>query len=268
MKARLQGDGVDPEVYAGRLRQAVADSVRLQVEHGLDVVTDGEQSKTGFFSYVYERLGGFEARPGEPVTSFSAEVKAFPEYYQEYFARAMMGGAVARPVPLVCVGPVTYRGRQTIQDDIDNLMAALEGAEFEEVFMPAVSPSGPGNLAPSPDAANEYYPTYEEYLFAVADALHEEYQAIVDAGFLVQVDDPFLTELFSYSPLTAAERRKTAEQYVEAINHALRGIPSERVRYHTCYGINEGPRVYDVPLGDIVDVVLKINADAYSFEAA
>jgi 5-methyltetrahydropteroyltriglutamate--homocysteine methyltransferase len=126
--------------------------------------------------------------------------------------------------------------------------------------MPAVSPGGVGS--------NAYYRTEEEYLAAVADAMHSEYQAIVDAGFLVQVDDPFLTELFSYSPLDAAERRKTAERYVEAINHALRGIPSERVRYHTCYGINEGPGVYDAPLEDIVDVVLKINADAYSFEAA
>jgi 5-methyltetrahydropteroyltriglutamate--homocysteine methyltransferase len=172
----------------------------------------------------------------------------------------MQGGRVVPVAPVVCTGPVTYRGQEALRRDIENLKAALAGVQAEEVFMPAVAPDGVGS--------NAYYRSEEEYLAAVADALHTEYQAIHDAGFLVQIDDPFLTELFSYSSLDLAERRKTAERYVEAINHGLRGIPAERVRYHTCYGINEGPRVYDAALKDTIDVLLKINAGAISFEAA
>ena len=148
--------------------------------------------------------------------------------------------------------------------DIDNLKAALReldpGLDPEDVFMPAVAPSGVGK--------NEYYRSYEEYMHALAEALSTEYRAIVDAGFLLQIDDPFLTELYSYSSLSAAERRKTAETYVEALNHGLRGIPPEKVRFHTCYGINEGPRVHDAPLKDMLEIILKVNAGAYSFEAA
>ena len=147
-----------------------------------------------------------------------------------------------------------------MRKDIDNLKAALEGVKPEDVFMPAIAPSGVGR--------NEYYRTEEEYLHAVAEAMHTEYQAIVEAGFLVQIDDPFLTDIYSDPSLSAAERRKTAEMYVAALNHGLLGIPAEKVRFHTCYGINEGPRVHDAPLRDIVDVMLKVNAGAYSFEAA
>lgn len=260
IKARANGEQVDAGAYDARVRGAVADIVRQQVEAGVDVVTDGEQSKTGFSAYVNERLAGFEPRPGMPRTSFTKEMDAFPEYYEQYFSQRMQGGRVAPAAPVVCVGPVSYRGQEAVQRDIANLKAAVGGVQAAEVFMPAVAPSGVGG--------NEYYRSEEEYLGAVADALRTEYQAIVDAGFLVQIDDPFLTELFSYTPLDAAERRRTGERYVEALNHALRGIPSDRVRYHTCYGINEGPRVYDAPLKDVVDLLLKINADAYSFEAA
>jgi 5-methyltetrahydropteroyltriglutamate--homocysteine methyltransferase len=126
--------------------------------------------------------------------------------------------------------------------------------------MPAVAPSGAGS--------NAYYRTDEEYLHAVADAMRVEYSAIVEAGFLVQIDDPFLTDIFSDPSLDASARRKKAEMYVEAVNHGLRGIPADRVRFHTCYGINEGPRIHDAPLGDIIDLILKVDAGAYSFEAA
>jgi 5-methyltetrahydropteroyltriglutamate--homocysteine methyltransferase len=161
---------------------------------------------------------------------------------------------------MVCTGPVSYRGQPAIQRDIDNLKAALEGLSPTEVFMPAVSPSGVGS--------NEFYASEEQYLHAVADALRTEYQAIVDAGFLLQVDDPFLTDLYSYSTEPQAERRRRAEIDVEAVNSALRGIPREKVRFHTCYGINEGPRVHDAPLADLLDVMLRVKAGAYSFEAA
>jgi 5-methyltetrahydropteroyltriglutamate--homocysteine methyltransferase len=259
MRNMLDGRGDDYE-YADGVRDAVTRSVRQQVEHGIDIVSDGEQGKIGFNRYVTDRLDGFEARPRSPSAGFAPEVADFPEYYEQYFKRAMMGGAIAPATGLVCVGPVAYRGQTAIQDDVDNLKAATRGSEVEDVFMPAVAPSGVGR--------NEYYDSDEEYLFAVADAMAGEYRAIVDAGFVLQVDDPWLSELFSYSGLPKDECREQGELYVAAVNRALQGIPAERARYHTCYGINEGPRVHDAPLSDLIDLVLKVNAGAYSFEAA
>jgi 5-methyltetrahydropteroyltriglutamate--homocysteine methyltransferase len=260
IKARITGQPYDPAAYDASVRAAVADVVKQQAESGIDVLTDGEQSKPGFYAYVRERMGGFEARPGSRRGVFEAEVEAFPEYYEQYFSRAMLGATLVPMVPFVCTAPISYKGQEAVARDIDNLKAALDGATPADVFMPAVAPSGVGK--------NEYYRDDEEFLNAVSEALRSEYQAIVDAGFIVQIDDPFLTELYSYSSLSAAQKRKTAEMYVEALNHGLRGIPPEKVRYHTCYGINEGPRVHDAPLKDIVDLVLKVNAGAYSFEAA
>jgi len=260
MKAKITGQPYDAEAYAARVRSAVGECVRHQIECGIDIPTDGEQSKPGFFTYVTERLAGFEPRSGPRGAMFQAEVEAFPEYYKQYFSSAMLGVTLAPMVPFVCTGPVLYRGQAAVARDIENLKAALRGFEPADVFMPAVAPSGVGK--------NEYYPSDEEYMHAVAEALSSEYCAIVDAGFLLQIDDPFLTELYSYSSLSPAERRKTAENYVEAVNHGLRGIPPEKVRFHTCYGINEGPRVHDAPLEEVLAHVLKVNAGAYSFEAA
>lgn len=260
MKSRASGAVVDDQTYDAGLRQAVQAIVKRQADVGIDVVTDGEQGKLGFFSYISERLAGFEARPAEKFTLFAAEVQAFPEYYEQYFRQAMLGGTAAPIVPLVCTGPVSYRGQAALQRDIANLKAALEGVSVAEVFMPAVAPSGVGS--------NAYYGSEEEYLMAVADALREEYRAIVDAGFLVQIDDPFLSDIYSYSGLEPKAKRETAELYVAAINRGLQGIPRDRVRFHTCYGINEGPRVHDAELKDMVDVLLTINAGAMSFEAA
>jgi 5-methyltetrahydropteroyltriglutamate--homocysteine methyltransferase len=260
MKAKANGQPYDHAVYARQVRSAVADTVRQQVESGVDIITDGEQSKSSFFAYVSERLSGFTPKPGTSFTLFADEVAAFPEYYKEYFSQAMLGGTVAPLVPMVCAGPVSYRGQEAVRRDIDNLKAALVGVKPEDVFMPAVAPSGVG--------MNEYYRTEEEYLHAVADAMRTEYQAIVDAGFIVQIDDPFLTDIYSDSSLTAAAKQQKAEIYVSALNHGLRGIPAEKVRFHTCYGINEGPRVYDAQLKDVVGAMLRVNAGAYSFEAA
>ncbi|HYR33675.1 MAG TPA: cobalamin-independent methionine synthase II family protein [Burkholderiales bacterium] len=260
MKARLSGQDYDRERYESRVRSAVAECVRRQVDVGIDVVADGEQSKPGFFTYVKERLSGFEPRPGKKVAFFDAERAAFPEYYKEYFARAMVGGAVAPVVPMVCTGPVSYRGEEALRRDIDNLKAALATTGARAAFMPSVAPSGAGT--------NEHYQSDEEFFFAVADAMRKEYQAIVDAGLYLQVDDPFMTDLFSDPALDERQRRRLAEIHVEAINHALRGIPTEKVRFHTCYGINEGPRVHDPALGEVAPFMLKVNAGAYSFEAA
>jgi 5-methyltetrahydropteroyltriglutamate--homocysteine methyltransferase len=260
MKAKLSGGAYDLDVYAARIRGAVADSVRMQVACGIDVPTDGEQGKPGFFAYVRERLEGFESKPDFHFPRFEAETAAFPEYYAIYLGQAMLGGAVAPIAPLVCTGPVRYRGQEAVRRDIDNLRAALDGLPHEDVFMPSVAPSGVG--------FNQYYPSEEEYFHAVGEAMREEYLAVVDAGFLVQLDDPFLTEIFSRSSLSPAERKNAAEMWVEALNHSVRGIPPEKIRFHTCYGINEGPRIFDAPLRDVAEVMLKINAGAYSFENA
>jgi 5-methyltetrahydropteroyltriglutamate--homocysteine methyltransferase len=263
MKAKLNGEAYDPSAYTKRITSAVADIVRRQAESGIDVVADGEQGKPGFFTYVRERLTGFEAKtaPSGGWQQWAAEVADFPEYYEQYFSRRMMGGSITSRAPLVCTGPIAYRGQAAIRQDIDNLKSAMAGVAIAEAFMPAVAPGGVGK--------NEYYGSEEEYLAAVGDAVREEYLAIVDAGFILQIDDPWLTEVHSQDPsLSPAERRRIAERSVEAINHAIRGIPAEKIRFHTCYGINEGPRVHDAPLKEIVDLILKVNAGAYAFEAA
>ncbi len=260
MKARVEGKPFDAAFFSETLSAAVRGIVRQQAEHGIDILTDGEQSKLGFFAYVRERLSGFEPRHGSRPTTFAKEVDAFPEYYKDYFGRAMLGSSLAPMVAFVCAGPIRYTGQEVLARDIRNLKAAMEGIEHENAFLPAVAPSGVGT--------NEYYKSDEEYLQAAAEAMSVEYRAIVDAGLMVQIDDPFLTELFSYSNLGETEKRKRGEASVEALNFALRRIPQERVRYHTCYGINEGPRIYDVPLKEIVDLMLRVNAGAYSFEAA
>ena len=262
MKAKVNAKPYDANAFAEEVQNAVTEIVRKQAESGIDIVTDGEQGKPGFFAYVRERLTGFEAKGPERGArkEWAAEVAAFPEYYEQYFSRRMMGGSIAPRTPLVCTGPVGYRGLEAIRQDIQNLKAALGGMKIEEAFMPAVAPTGVGT--------NEYFGSEEEYLQAVGDALRTEYQEIVSAGFILQIDDPWLTELYGDTSLSLSERRKIAERSIEALNHALRGIPPEKVRFHTCYGINEGPRVHDAPLKDIVDLILKVNAGAYSFEAA
>ncbi len=260
MKVKLAGSAYDHDAYDARVRRAVAAIVRRQAECGIDILADGEMSKPGFFVYVNERLEGFEPRPGKGPKLFAAEVAAFPEYYEDYFKRAMLGGGVAPIVPMFCVAPVRYRGQAALQKDIDNLKAALAGISHADAFIPAVAPSGVGY--------NDYYKSEEEYLFAVGEALRTEYLAIVAAGFILQIDDPFLSDIFVDPALDGARKEKKAALYVEAANHALRGIPPEKIRFHTCYGINEGPRIHEADLADVAGHMLKVNAGAYSFEAA
>ncbi len=262
IKAKYSGQIYDEAAYRKVLHSSVAAVVREQVDCGIDVITDGEFSKPGFFTYIGERLEGFEPRLGMKRPSFKREVDAFPEYYEQYFKQAMMGGAVVTMGTLVCVGPVKYRGEKLVAADIDSVKsaAAAAGVGIERVFLPATAPSGVGK--------NEYYKSDEEYFHALAAELGKEYRAIVDAGLLVQIDDPSLSELFYDPSLDDAQKKRRAEIYVEAVNAGLKGIPQERVRYHTCYGINEGPRIYDAPLADIIGHVLKVDAGSYSFEAA
>jgi 5-methyltetrahydropteroyltriglutamate--homocysteine methyltransferase len=262
MRAAAGGRPADPAELARQERSAVADVVARQRGAGLDVITDGEMSKTGFYAYIGQRLSGFEPRPGRStLETFRAEIESFPEYYEQYFETAMTGGMAVPAVPLGCTGPVSYVGHDRLRRDLDNLRAAAgDAAGPDQVFVCAVAPSGVGG--------NEFYPSQAQYLDAVADALHVEYAAIVDAGFTLQIDDPFLTDEFSYGPGSAAEKQATARRYVDAINRALRGIPRERVRLHTCYGINQGPRVHDAPLADLIGTLFTIEAGAFSFEAA
>ena len=262
MKAKFAGQPYDPKAYDAMVAKSVADCVRRQVECGIDIVTDGEFSKPGFFTYVQERLDGYEARPKQKMLLFQTEVAAFPEYYAEYFKQAMMGGTIVPITPVVCVGPVKYKGEKLLQIDIVNVKAAAKaaGVADDHVFLPATAPSGVG--------INEYYNSEESYFHALAQELNKEYRAIVDAGILLQVDDPFLPDIFVEPGLDDAQKKRRAEIYVEAINVALKGIPAERVRFHTCYGINEGPRLHEAALADVIHHMLNINAGSFSFEAA
>ena len=262
MKAKLNKQPYDENEFQAKLRKAVADTVKRQVECGIDIVTDGEFSKPGFFTYIQQRLEGYEARPNQKLILFQQEIQAFPEYYAEYFKTAMLGGALIPITPVVCVGPVKYRGEKLLQIDIDNVKAAAKAAGVPEnhVFLPATAPSGVG--------INEYYKSDEEYFQALAVELNKEYRAIVAAGLLVQVDDPFLPDIFFEPGLDDAQKKRRAQIYVDAINRALEGIPADMVRFHTCYGINEGPRLYEAALSDIIEYMLKINAGSYSFEGA
>ena len=260
MKAKLSGEDFSDDAYQAEITKGVNEIVKLQADLGIDVVADGEMSKSGFFTYIEERMDGFEARKDEKFKMFEAELDAFPEYYEKYFARAMLGGTVVPMYPMYCVGPVSYKGRDALQRDIANLKTALEDLDVEDAFMPAVAPAGVGY--------NEYYSTEEEFAEAVAEALREEYEAIVDAGFLLQIDDPFLCDILVDPHLDDKGKDRKANTYVEAINHSTRNIPEERIRFHTCYGINEGPRIHEAPGGEVAQYMLNIKAGGYSFEAA
>jgi 5-methyltetrahydropteroyltriglutamate--homocysteine methyltransferase len=262
MRAREHGEAYDTAELEALTRAAVADVVARQARAGIDIVADGEQSKLGFFQYVTERLDGLETRPGRLrlAPSWQLEVEMFPEYYAEYLKKYSSDSGPSPANVMVCTGPIRYHG-EALARDIDNLRTALAGTDAVEAFMPASAPAAFG--------LNEHYPSEEEYVLAIAESLREEYLAIVDAGFVLQVDDPFLIDLLMEEPETGIEaRRAVARAHIEVVNHALRGIPPERVRLHTCYGLNHGPRLHDVPLADVVDLMLTIDAGAYSFEVA
>jgi 5-methyltetrahydropteroyltriglutamate--homocysteine methyltransferase len=255
MRAKAAGQDYDRAEFARQTREAVKDVVQQQVASGIDIVSDGEQSKVSFLGYVSDRFSGLEVDSvGVPERQvWKEELEEFGEYYAEY-----LGGkaqSMVRNPPLVCTGPITYTGHAVLQTDIDNLKAAMASVGVEDGFMPAI---GPRIMA-----RNAYYKSGEEFLEAVARAMHDEYAAIVDAGLVVQLDDPWLTMLYHEDPYGISPA-----QHIEMINLSLEGIPADRVRYHTCYGINEGPRVHDVPLQDLVPMLLQIRAGAISFEAA
>ena len=258
MKEREHDRPYDAAALDREITAAVAERVRQQVEAGIDIVADGEMSKVSFLGYVKDRLGGFEIdeRPSRLAPSWQAEVDMFPEYYEGYFSK--YASAVSPLRRIVCKGPISYVGQELLQTDIANLKAACASFDVADVFMPATGPSGFGS--------NDYYASHAEYLNAVAEALREEYLGIVEAGFILQVDDPWLIDTLADPAVAPEDRQKAAHVHVEALNHALRGIPEDKIRHHTCYGLNHGPRLTDIPLRDALKFTFQINAGAYSFE--
>lgn len=261
MLAQSAGKAVDVPAFQQTIRGAVDEIVKRQLDLGVDVIDDGEQSKSGFIAYVNARLAGFEPYvppPGEKPFGGSRELRDFPEYYE---AHQGPGGQAAR---MVCTGPISYKGHAELRRDLANLKSAVGNRSVSDVFVPSASPSSVEGWQ-----KNAYYRTQEEFLYAIADAMREEYREIVDAGFLVQLDDPMLATQYTIDPnLTVPDLLAWGKLRVEALNHALRDIPPDRVRYHTCYGINIGPRTSDLELKYFIDLVLSVRAGAYSFEAA
>lgn len=241
--------------------------VRRQVEAGIDIVTDGEMSKPSFRAYLAERIGGFEARVPKgglplpsPLDPNGRDATMFPDYYRAVQEASPFEHAV-RVAPRVCVGPVKYVGRRFVERDIANLKRAMAAAGAKEAFMPAASPL--------PFDANEHYRSQEEYFEAYGEAMREEYRAILDAGLTLQIDDPRMVSSWdSRKDVDVAQYRAWMQMRIGHLNHALRGLPEERIRYHTCYGVNFGPRLSDLQLDQVLDLILTIRAGAYSFEAA
>jgi 5-methyltetrahydropteroyltriglutamate--homocysteine methyltransferase len=244
---------------AGRLiDDAVKSAVQKQLEAGIDVLSDGEMGRVGFSSYATERLSGFDGAPR--AMAAQVERTLFPEFYAEM---ALPPSGLRFPA---CNGPITWRGPEFIRRDIATLRSAIRDVSLEEVFMPAVSP---GQIWLN--FANEYYPSDEDYVFAAAEALSNEYRAIVEAGFVVQLDDPGLAMGWNraeFADRTIEDYRHVVAQHVEAINYALRDVAAERVRLHVCWGNAEWPHVRDVPLAEIVELLFQVNAQAIYVEGA
>jgi 5-methyltetrahydropteroyltriglutamate--homocysteine methyltransferase len=285
LTARDHGAPYDEAAFQKTLKDEVAGVVRKQAEVGIDVISDGEYGKAGWIRYVAERLGGFvhrEFRAGdrEPIPNhLISEATKFAEFYAAYHpiqyydwlppgqSKTPLKPDAAKPKAMVweCVGPITYKGHDAVQRDINNFKAALGAVKVEEAFMPVAAPMSARGLW-----LNAYYQKDEEIVVALADALKEEYKAIIDAGFLLQLDDAFLAHEYGrlLGEMTQQEVHKYSERCVDLMNHALAGIPEERVRYHVCWGSWNAPHTQDVPLKTLVDLILKVRAQGYSLEAA
>ena len=265
LSAQQERRPVDEAAFAACLASSVAEIVRQQAEAGVDVVSDGEFGKTISWSqYALERLSGFERRPmkaGANPFARGADRNRFAEFYAELDAR----DAPATQSEAACIGPIAYTGQAALQRDIDNLKAALAKTPVTEAFLPVAAPA-----SVIPDRRNEYYANDDDCLQAIAAAMRTEYRMIVDAGFLVQLDDARTAVTYDrmVPPASFADYRHWVGRYVEVLNHALEGIPQDLVRYHVCWGGWPGPHTTDVPLRDIVDLVLQVRAGAYVIEGA
>jgi len=280
-----RGEEIDEAQRAATMKRAVADIVRQQAEVGVDVVSDGEIGKVNWISYLYERLSGLgihELKPGGNFMPPSRDRQAFPEFYAEddkqvattvrrisfigeKGMRLRRGIVPKGPEQWVCTGPIRYDGQALLQRDIDNLKAALGSVRVTAGFLPVVAPASTYWLD------NEYYKTDEEFVFALADAMRTEYRAIVDAGLFLQVDDAVLAHEYD-SILSRGgsvdDYRRWAQVRVDALKHALAGVPEERVRYHVCFGSWHGPHAFDPPLSELVGFLLQVPARYYAIEQA
>jgi 5-methyltetrahydropteroyltriglutamate--homocysteine methyltransferase len=271
-------DGLDalaPD-YEERLRTEVAAIVRRQVTLGLDIVTDGELSKRHWLAYLDNRLGGFEPRPAgdsPPVLMQGQDRADFPGYYAEatrlgtlFYSSGYQGiSPSSRPTRAVCTAPIVYTGTPFVSRDINNLQAALSGMQFTEAFLPVAAVA-----SIEPYRFNEYYASETEFVYALADALRVEYEAIAQAGLLLQLDDAWTAALWDRIGMQMGLEayRKRCMLRVEALNHALQRIPRERIRYHVCFGSWHGPHAHDIALADLLEVILAVKAGALLIEAA
>jgi 5-methyltetrahydropteroyltriglutamate--homocysteine methyltransferase len=266
MKAKYEGKPVDAAAVEAEVKTAVAEVVRKQADLGLDVISDGEMGKVGFIPYVNERLTGLEPAIDTSRASTwanSRETRAFPEYY-DWASKQPGAAGGSGALRWVCTGPISYKGMDQFHREAATFRGALEKTGIQEAFIPAISPS---NVVAW--ESNQYYKTEEEFLAAIAEAMRVEYKAIIDNGFLLQIDDPALVTYYLLHPEASVEDcRQWASQRVEVLNYALRGLPEEKIRYHTCYSINFGPRVHDMEAKNLLDIILRVRAGAYSFEAA
>ena len=263
--AKEAGLSFDQAAYAICLKQAVAEVVRRQAEIGIDVISDGEFGKAiSWAQYALFRLGGFERRPfraGHNPFTRGVDRTRFPEFYAELDAR----DKVETVMDSVAVKPITYTGQEELTRDIDNFRSALSAVTVEEAFLPVAAPA-----SVIPDRKNEYYASDDDLQQAIGDAMHAEYKMIIDAGFLVQLDDARAAVSYDrmVPPRTLSEYRTWLGRQIEITNHAIKGLPREKIRYHVCWGSWPGPHTSDVPFKDIADLVLKVRAGAYSIELA
>ena len=261
--AKASGLPYDHSHFDQELKSAVAEVVRQQADCGIDCVNDGELSKTNFTDYVRWRIDGYELRPSSGKRRLSITARDETKF-ADYFVANPRNKPAGLPTVPVCVTELRYIGQTELGTDLDNFKAALSGVGVAGAYLPANTPGTVEHWM-----LNEYYRTDEAFVFAIADVMHEEYQAIVDAGFLLQIDDPDLPDGWNCLPnITLPEYRKYAAMRVDALNHALRGIPREKVRLHVCWGSHHGPHHDDVPLKDIIDLIFRVNAGSFSIEAS
>jgi 5-methyltetrahydropteroyltriglutamate--homocysteine methyltransferase len=271
--AKFAGGAVDEAVYEARLKDAVGEVCRRQSAIGIDVVNDGEFGKAtrgaidygAWSSYAWGRLGGWEQGEAGPLPALASrrDRQKFAEFYRELDATSFLSSSSLGGRPPLFTGPIAYVGAAAVGRDIENFKTALAAARVEEGFLTSVAP---GSFA---RRQNRYYKSDEEFLFALGEAMREEYRAIIQAGLVLQLDDPGLPDSWDMAnpEPSVEEYRKFAQLRVEALNHALRGLPEDRIRYHICWGSWHGPHATDLPLAGIVDVLLQVKAGAYSIEA-
>lgn len=259
LRSRLDPEAAEAEDFRTGVEEGVADVVAKQVAIGVDVINDGEQGRVQYATYVKDRLTGFD---GEQVLRARPRLDMLD--FPEFAAQSGVSSSATIPWP-ACTGPIAWKDKDAVQRDIQRLQNATKDAKAEEVFMTAASPGVIANFL-----HNEHYATEEEYLYALADVMKDDYKAIVDSGLLLQIDCPDLamTRITQFSHLSEDEFIKIVEMHVEVLQHALAGIAPDRMRMHLCWGNTEGPHHHDVPLRKIINIVLKAPPGAISFEGA